>query len=51
MFAEVRHTYGRAHQRLRQKFTGILDQIRCRDQVLESYWYRGGRHARSSCPI
>jgi hypothetical protein len=42
MFAEVRHTYGRAHQRLRQKFTGILDQIRCRDQVLESYSYPAG---------
>jgi hypothetical protein len=51
MFAEVRHTYWAAHQRLRQKFTGIFDQIRCRDHFPESYSYLGGRHARSSCPI
>jgi choline dehydrogenase-like flavoprotein len=32
-----------AHQRLRAKFTGLLDAIRCRDDVYENRQYVGGR--------
>jgi len=32
-----------AHARLIDKFKGMLDQIQCRDQILENYSYRGGR--------
>ncbi|MDD7967830.1 GMC oxidoreductase [Actinomycetospora lemnae] len=32
-----------AHRRLREKFTGLLSSIRCREEVLEGYGYRGGR--------
>ncbi len=32
-----------AHKRLREKFTGMLDAIQCRSEVLENYSYRGGR--------
>jgi len=32
-----------AHRRLIEKFTGMLDAIQCREEVLENYRYRGGR--------
>jgi choline dehydrogenase-like flavoprotein len=32
-----------AHQRLRARFTDLLDSIQCRQDVLENYSYRGGR--------
>ena len=32
-----------AHQRLRDKFTSMLDAIQCRQDVLEGYSYAGGR--------
>jgi choline dehydrogenase-like flavoprotein len=32
-----------AHQRLRDKFTGMLDSIQCRQDVLEGQSYAGGR--------
>jgi len=32
-----------AHQRLRDKFTGLLDAIQCRDEVIEGESYAGGR--------
>jgi choline dehydrogenase-like flavoprotein len=32
-----------AHQRLREKFMGLLDAIRCRDDVYENRQYVGGR--------
>ncbi len=37
-----------AHQRLRGKFTDLLDSIQCRQDVLENYSYRGGRLGISS---
>jgi choline dehydrogenase-like flavoprotein len=37
-----------AHQRLRDRFTGMLDAIQCRADVLENYSYRGGRLGISS---
>lgn len=36
------------HQRLRDRFTGMLDAIQCRADVLENYSYRGGRLGISS---
>jgi len=32
-----------AHQRLRDRFSSMLDDIQCRDDVLEGYSYAGGR--------
>jgi choline dehydrogenase-like flavoprotein len=32
-----------AHARLRDKFTGLLDAIQCRDEVIEGESYAGGR--------
>jgi choline dehydrogenase-like flavoprotein len=32
-----------AHQRLRQKFTDLLDTMRCREDVYENRQYAGGR--------
>jgi choline dehydrogenase-like flavoprotein len=37
-----------AHQRLRGKFTDLLDSIQCRQDILENYSYRGGRLGISS---
>jgi choline dehydrogenase-like flavoprotein len=32
-----------AHQKLRDRFVGLLDAMQCRRDVLENYSYRGGR--------
>jgi choline dehydrogenase-like flavoprotein len=32
-----------AHKRLRETFTGLLDTMRCRDEVYENRQYAGGR--------
>jgi hypothetical protein len=43
IFLRYRPTNLATHQRLRERFVGLLDAMQCEQDVLENYSYRGGR--------